>query len=202
MNNQGLPRSHSSKLLGVSITENIIWHEHVSPIATAAGKKLRHLFRARNYFSPSNPLTLYKAQIRPSLECCSHIWGAAASTTSSLLDTVQRTATRLIGNPALTWHLQQLSHWRAVGDLSLFCRCSNGFCSSELTSIVPPLSKPVRCTRGTFSHPKAIVLHASRTEHIFVPRVSRSWNGLPGDVLVEPASVGLFKSRVNKLPLT
>nr|CAH7756710.1 unnamed protein product [Callosobruchus chinensis] len=28
------------------------------------------------------------------------------------------------------------------------------------------------------------------------------WNGLPGGVPVEPASVGLFKSCVNKLPLT
>nr|CAH7752467.1 unnamed protein product [Callosobruchus chinensis] len=37
--------------------------------------------------------------------------------------------------------------------------------------------------------------------HLY-PRVSRAWNGLPGDVLDEPARVGLFKSRVNKLPLT
>nr|CAH7753599.1 unnamed protein product [Callosobruchus chinensis] len=37
--------------------------------------------------------------------------------------------------------------------------------------------------------------------HLY-PRVSRAWNRLPSDVLVEPASVGLFKSRVNKLPLT
>nr|CAH7747546.1 unnamed protein product [Callosobruchus chinensis] len=73
MNNQALPRSHSFKLLGVSITENMIWHEHVLSIATAAGKKLGYLFRARKYFSPSNLLTLYKAQIRPSLEYCSHI---------------------------------------------------------------------------------------------------------------------------------
>nr|CAH7764312.1 unnamed protein product [Callosobruchus chinensis] len=76
MNNQALPRSHSFKLLGVSITENMIWHERVSSIATAAGKKLGYLFRARKYFSPSNLLTLYKAQIRPSLEYCSHIWGS------------------------------------------------------------------------------------------------------------------------------
>nr|CAH7748768.1 unnamed protein product [Callosobruchus chinensis] len=75
MNNQALPRSHSFKLLRVSITENMIWHEHVSSIATAAGKKLGYLFRARKYFSPSNLLTLYKAQIRPSLEYCSHILG-------------------------------------------------------------------------------------------------------------------------------
>nr|CAH7737874.1 unnamed protein product [Callosobruchus chinensis] len=78
--------------------------------------------------------------MRPSLECCSHIWGAAAPTTLSILDV-------------------PLSHQRAVGDLSLFYHYSNGFCSSELTSIIPPLSKPARWTRGTSSHPKAIVLH-------------------------------------------
>nr|CAH7745045.1 unnamed protein product [Callosobruchus chinensis] len=111
----------------------MIWHEHVSSIATAPGKKLGYLFRARKYFSPSNLLTLYKAQIRPSLEYCSHIWGAAAPTT---LSAVQRRAIRLIGDPALTCHLQPLSHRRAVGDLSLFCRYSNGFYSSELTSII------------------------------------------------------------------
>nr|CAH7748771.1 unnamed protein product [Callosobruchus chinensis] len=65
---QALPRSHSFKLVGVSITENMIWHEHVSSIATAAGKKLGYLFRARKYFSPFNLLTLHKAQIRTSLE--------------------------------------------------------------------------------------------------------------------------------------
>nr|CAH7714777.1 unnamed protein product [Callosobruchus chinensis] len=86
MNNQALPRSHSVKLLGVSITENM------------------------KYFSPSKLLTLYKAQIRPSLEYCSHIWGAAAPTTLSILDAVQRRAVRLIDDPALTCHLQPLSH--------------------------------------------------------------------------------------------
>nr|CAH7767374.1 unnamed protein product [Callosobruchus chinensis] len=184
----------------------MIRHEHVSSIATAAGKKLGYLFRARKYVSSSNLLTLYKAQIRPSLEYCSHIWGAAAPTTLSILDAVRRRAIRLIGDPALTCHLQQVSHRRAVGDLSRLYRYSNGFCSSELTSIIRPLSKPARFTRGTsFSHPKAVVLHTSRTERYhrtLIPRVSRAWNGLPGDVLDEPTRVGLFKSRVNKLPLT
>nr|CAH7716667.1 unnamed protein product [Callosobruchus chinensis] len=101
------------------------------------------------YFSPSNLLTLYKAQIRPSLEYCSHIWGAAVPTTLSIIYAVQRRAIRLIGNPVLTCHLQPLSHRRAVGDLSLFCQYSNGFCSPELTSIISPLSKPARCTRET-----------------------------------------------------
>nr|CAH7757289.1 unnamed protein product [Callosobruchus chinensis] len=58
MNNQALPRSHLFKLLVVSITENMIWHEHVASIATAAGKKLGYLFRARKYFSPSHAIQI------------------------------------------------------------------------------------------------------------------------------------------------
>nr|CAH7749932.1 unnamed protein product [Callosobruchus chinensis] len=84
------------------------------------------------------------------MEYCSHIWGAAAPTTLSILDA-------------------PLSHRRAVGDLSLFYRYANGFCSSALTAIIPPLPKPARCTRGTYSsHPKAVVLHTrtSRTDTI------------------------------------
>nr|CAH7757383.1 unnamed protein product [Callosobruchus chinensis] len=141
MNSQALPRSHTFKLLGVSIRENKILHEQVWSIATAAGKKLGYLFRARKYFSPSNLLTLHNAQIRPSLEYCSHIWGAAAPTTLSILDAVQRKAIRVIGDPALTCHLQPLLHRRVVGDFSLLYRYSDGFCSSELTSIVPPLAE-------------------------------------------------------------
>nr|CAH7766905.1 unnamed protein product [Callosobruchus chinensis] len=183
----------------------MIWHERVSSIATAAGKKLGYLFRAWKYFSPSNLLTLYKVQIRPNLKHWSHIWVAAAPITLSILDAVQRRAIRLIGDPALTCCLQLLSHRRrAVGDLSPFYRYSNGFCSSELTSIIPPLSKPARCTRGTFSsHPRAVVLHTSRTErcdHTFIPRLSRAWSGLPGDVLVEPASVGYSSPASTNVP--
>nr|CAH7731550.1 unnamed protein product [Callosobruchus chinensis] len=83
----------------------------------SAGKKLGYLFRARKFFSPSNLRTLYKAQIRPSLEYCSHIWGAAAPTTLSILDAVQRRAIRLNGDPALTCYLQPLSHQHASGCL-------------------------------------------------------------------------------------
>nr|CAH7765641.1 unnamed protein product [Callosobruchus chinensis] len=57
INNQALLRSHSFKLLGVTITEKMICKD-----------------TARKYFSPSNLLTLYKAQIRPSVEYWSHIW--------------------------------------------------------------------------------------------------------------------------------
>nr|CAH7740411.1 unnamed protein product [Callosobruchus chinensis] len=133
----------------------MIWHEHVLAIATAAGKKLGYLFRDRNYFPPSNILiTLYKAQIRPCLEYCSHIWGDTAPPTLSLLDTVKRRAIRLIGDLALTASSNRFltgRRRRAVSDLLLFCRYSNGVCSSELTSIVSPITLPARCTPDIYS---------------------------------------------------
>nr|CAH7719132.1 unnamed protein product [Callosobruchus chinensis] len=69
INNQALPRSHSL----VSALQNTR-HEHVLSIATVAWKTLGYLCRPRKYFAPSNLLTLYKAQIRPCLEYCSHIY--------------------------------------------------------------------------------------------------------------------------------
>nr|CAH7761114.1 unnamed protein product [Callosobruchus chinensis] len=60
-----------------------------------------------------------------------------------------------------------LSHWRAVGDLSLFYRYSNGFCPSKLTSINPPLSKPAK--KIIEPHPKlhVFVIWGSRTKFAF-----------------------------------
>nr|CAH7753681.1 unnamed protein product [Callosobruchus chinensis] len=39
-------------------------------------------------------------------------------------------------------------------------------------------------------------IRTEQYDRTFVLRLSRAWNGQPSDVLVEPASVGLFKSRV------
>nr|CAH7759940.1 unnamed protein product [Callosobruchus chinensis] len=118
----------------------MIWHKHVSSVATAAGKKLGYLSRARKYFSPSNLLTLHKAQIRPIVDYCSHIWGVTAPTTLSKLDAVQRSAIRLIGDVALTCHLQPQSHRRrsAVGDLSQRCKVRIGLQSTKVSFRVSP----------------------------------------------------------------
>ncbi|CAH2007806.1 unnamed protein product [Acanthoscelides obtectus] len=82
----------------------------------------------KRYFSPHVSLTLYKAQIRPSLEYCSHVWGAAAPTTLFRLDAVHRRAVRLIDDCSLTD--------------TLFYRYTNELCSSELSSMMSQLLFP------------------------------------------------------------
>nr|CAH7714706.1 unnamed protein product [Callosobruchus chinensis] len=57
----------------------MIWHEHVD--CNSYWEKARISIQSQEVLLTIQLLTLYKAQIRPSLEYFSHIWGAAAPTT-------------------------------------------------------------------------------------------------------------------------
>ena len=110
----------SFDLVGVASEHDVSWHGHITSITTSAAKKLGFLFRARRYFSSLNLYTLYVSQIRPCLEYCSYVWGAAPSPTLSILDSIQRKAIRLIDYAVLAERLPLLTHRRAVRDISLF----------------------------------------------------------------------------------
>ena len=106
--------------LGLSLSSNLIWKTYIHSLAKHASQKLGFLARAHGFVSSSHFLSIYKSQICPSLEYCSHIWGGAQKSTLCLLDKVQSKAIRLINNPNLTKSLQPLSHRPLVGDLSSF----------------------------------------------------------------------------------
>ena len=167
--NQGFPHvlKNSHKLnisssftqLGLSVSSNLTWKPHIISIAKHASQKLGFLSRARGYFSPSQLLTIYKSQIRPSLEYCSHVWGGAPKSSLNLLDRVQSKAIRLVNNPNLTNSLQSLSHHCLVADLSIFYRYFHGHCSQEIKNIIPDPMRRVRTTRSsTDSHPFQVTL--------------------------------------------
>nr|CAI5839320.1 unnamed protein product [Callosobruchus analis] len=123
------------------------WHDHVATIAKTASQKLGVLFRCRKLYTPEQLLLLYKAQIRPSLEYCSHVWGCAPKHSLKLLDSIQNRAVKLIDTDNLTNNLHSLEDRRRVAGLSLFYRFYHGRCSSELSQIITP--KAVRTRRET-----------------------------------------------------
>ena len=109
MNGHKLDFSSSFTQLGLSVSSNLTWKPHINSIAKHASQKLGFLSRACGYFSPSQLLTIYKSQIRPSLEYCFHVCGGAPKSSLNHLDRVQSKAIRLINNPNLTNSLQSLS---------------------------------------------------------------------------------------------
>ena len=103
-------------------------------------------------------LTIYKSQIRPSLEYCSHVWGGTPKSSLHLLDRVQSKAIRLINNPNLTTSLQSLFHRRLVADISIFYRYFHGHCSQEIKNIISDPVRRVRTTSSPYSHPFQVTL--------------------------------------------
>ena len=205
MNGHKLDISSSITQLGLSISSNLIWKPHINSIAKHASQKLGFLSRARGYSSLSQLLTIYKSQIRPSLEYCSHIWGGAPKSSLHLLYRVHSKAIRLINNPNLTNSLLSLSHRRLVADLSIFYRYFHGHCSQEIKNIIPDLVRRVRTTRNsTYSHPFQATFPNPRTlshNSSFIPRTSQMWNSLPPTTFPESYNLSSFKSNINKLDL-
>jgi hypothetical protein len=192
-------------ILGVTVTDSLCWSSHIKSICRAASRRLGILFRAKKLFSSVQRLVLYKAQVRPLLEYCSHIWGGAGPSILGLLDRVQSKAIRFVDEPTLTDSLQSLHHRRCVSALALFYRYYFGKCSEELASSVP---LPLTFTRNTRAHavcnPFRVTIPRNRTSgHLssFFPRTSVIWNSLPPTAFPTSYNLQAFKRNINKLVL-
>ena len=81
-------------MFGVTLGSDLSWNDHIISVTEAAACKLGFIFRTKRFFTPTQFLPLYKAQIRPCLKYCSHLW---RGTSLNTLDAIQRRALRLIG---------------------------------------------------------------------------------------------------------
>ena len=162
MNDHKLDISSSITQLGLYISSNLTWKLHINSIAMHASEKLGFLSRARSYFSPSQLLTIYKSQIRPSLEYCSHVWGDASKSSLHLLDRVQSKAIRLINNPNPTNSLQSLSP--IVVLLLIF-----PFSTAIFTDFALRKSRILfLIQRGVFEPPEALPIHTLSKLHYLI----------------------------------
>ena len=75
-----IPPLNSINILGLQISSSLSWRDHIVQIAKSASKKLRVLFRCKQYFNAAQLFKLYTGFICPCLEYCSHIWGSSPYT--------------------------------------------------------------------------------------------------------------------------
>ncbi|CAK1598398.1 unnamed protein product [Parnassius mnemosyne] len=141
------------------------------------------------------------------MEYCCHIWAGAAKCYLAALESVERRAKRLIGDPNLVkTNLTSLDYRRKVASLSVFYRMHFGECAQELHNLIPPSPFHHRTTRRTASlHPFVVDLPRIRTKRFatsFIMRTAKEWNKLPTSVFPSEYNVGIFKARVNRLLLS
>ena len=195
--NSVISPSPSVNILGLTISSDLSWKDHIISLAKVASQKIGVLFRFRNYFTADQLLTVYLSFIRPGIEYCSHIWGFSSS--CHLLDRIQDKAIRLINKPDLTNKIPPLSVRRNVASLCLLYRYFFHSCSDELAGCVFDLKQFRRETRlAGLSHPYYLDLHnprISRYAHSFFYSTAVLWNSLPLAIFPENYNLQLFKQR-------
>ena len=191
------------KLLGLKFTPDLKWNSYIASVAKDTARMVGSLYRSKKFLTPKAILYLYKSQIRPKMEYCSHIWAGSSQQALLTLDRVQNRLRGLVGDELFS-SLQALSHRRNVACLSLFYRYFYGKCSDELHSLVPPIREFPRSTRfakSTTFHPYYLKLPRTRCRfhgNSFFPRTAGIWNTLSGECFPTEYNLGLFKSKINK----
>ena len=74
LHQQTLEKVQSAKYLGISITENMDWSQHISDISSKATKTLGFLRRNLAFTPRSTKEVAYKTLVRPKLEYAAPIW--------------------------------------------------------------------------------------------------------------------------------
>ena len=94
LHNQTLENVQSAKYLGITITDNMDWGQHVSEISSKATKTLGFLRRNLAFAPRSTKEVAYKTLVQPKLEYAAPIWSPHSKLQNNQIEKVQRTAAR------------------------------------------------------------------------------------------------------------
>ena len=92
LHNQTLENGKSAKYLGITITDNMDWSQHVSEISSKATKTLGFLHRNLAFAPRSTKEVAYKTLARSKPEYTSPIWSPHSKLQINQIEKVQRTA--------------------------------------------------------------------------------------------------------------
>ena len=204
---QPLQRVDTYKYLGLLVSSDLSWSDHVSSIRSKARKLLGMLYRRFYAHSNSDALFhLYQSLVRPHLEYASSVWSPYRIGEIKALEDIQKFALRICRK---TWdqsyqsllelfQIPTLEDRRIYLDLCTMFKIVHNLC--YFPSDVLCEHHVTRTTRATLGRPSHLhfhypSFHTTQFQKSFVMRSIKAWNSLPLDLLSCP-SVSSFKFHV------
>lgn len=191
--------------LGVTISNDLRWHQHIDNISAKATRTLNFVRRNVYCCSPEAKSLAFISLIRPHLEYAAAAWDPYTARDSGQLDNVQRRAARFVKNDyrrttsvsqlvaQLGW--DSLSDRRKTARLSLFYKGLHGLAAVPVDQLKPSS----RCTRHSSTNTfHSLSARIDCYKNSFLPRTVVDWNALPDDVRLRP-SVDSFRAAVHGL---
>lgn len=194
-NGQHLSFVESYKYLGVIITSDLKWNDHVTYIQKKAMCKLGFLRRSLRQSTHEVKLIAYKTFVRPILEYASVVWDPYTQGNIKKLENVQRKSVRFIFNsysrnssPSMLLdraNLETLQERRRKERLKYMHLIYHGTLKLNRDQYIKHVSR--RPTRS--HHSKKLNDFACKTDsfkYSFFPRTVREWNSLCRDAMECP----------------
>lgn len=205
LGNMKLERVEVEKDLGVLITHNLSWNNHVDYTTAKAQKMLNVLYRSCKDISDSSiKKLLYITWVRSRLEYASVVWSPHTKRNIIALERIQRRATRFIVGRELSYperlnhlHLLPLTYRREICDIIFLFKCLRGLCHVDISNYVTFRScdKPLRNIDYL-----TLKIPFSRTEafkNSYFVRVCRLWNILSLHIRESESLLGFRRKLIN-----
>ena len=197
-----LEKVFKEKDLGVTIDNELKFHDHVQLSVTKANQILGIVKRTFSCLDKEILPIVYKCQVRPHLEYGNVIWHPRYVANISKVEQVQRRATKLIpGFQDKTYEdrlkelkLYSMEYRRKRGDYKIIYKIIN-----EIDRIHPSQLFQF-ATGNTRGHSKKLFKQSVNKDvrkHVFSQRVIDAWNSLTEDI-ISSKSLNIFKAKLDK----
>ena len=198
-----LPYCNTFTYLGITVSSDLSWSNHINNIATKATNTLNFIKRNIYFLDATTKSKAYLSLVRPHLEYSSAAWDPYYCKDTILLDKVQNRAARFVTNTySRTASVSKLVTdlgWPVLQSRRQIARLSELFKLIHGESPLPASSLLVRqrFTRSS-SNSQSFINISTRTniyKYSFFPRSIAEWNGLPVEIRSSP-SLGSFKLKL------
>ena len=186
----------SAKYLGVNISEDLRWTDHINNISKKANQTLEFIKRNIRVHNRDLKATAYKTLVRPQLEYVSTVWSPYTASDSNKIESVQRRAARWVTRDyrytsSISTMLQDLK-WRTLDQWRINSRLVLLYIYKVTYDLVaiPATDYLVWNTRpSTRTHSLAYRQISTLKDYYkftFFPRTIIHWNALPAHIPVLP----------------
>ena len=192
LHGQVLESTNTAKYLGVTLSKDLSWNEHINSITAKANRTLGFVKRNVKTKNEKVKELAYKTLVRPQVEYASPVWSPHTKENINKIEMIQRRAARWVkynfsSYDSVTDMLCELG-WRSLANrridarMILLYKIIHGHVAIELPTY---FERPIRYTRHM--HPlvyRQIHTAVSYYQHSFYPASIVLWNRLPSEVVL------------------
>ena len=207
MQNQQIQEVTSHKHLGLYISNDCSWHDHITYIKDKAWGRINVMRKLKYKLDRKSLETIYTAFIRPLLEYGSVTWDNCTQYEKQELEKIQTEAARIATGTTKLISLQSLyneTKWDSLEKrrndhkLSLFFKMMNSLAPLYLSSLIPPTVNSLsRYNLRNSDNLQTIDCRTNQYFQSFLPSTVRAWNNLPPEAK-QTDSLNSFKHFLNR----